>query len=286
MLPKILCPKCSNPVSPGDKFCRECGSHIEWPAEQETPASARPASGGPVVCPMCGQQNPAGTFTCSSCGAALAPRPSPVRSASLRSSFSFFQSWKFTVLVALVLIGVLVYYSTEKKPEEGKNNPHAGTSVTPETQRMIDEIETLQKHVDAAPTDTPAVLRLANLLQDVRLYPRAVEVYQKYLAMVPGNPDALVDLGTSFFAMSFGDSLHREQDIAAARDYITRALGIAPRHQLGYFNLGIIYFHAGEVGQAIDALKKCVAIDPSSDAGKKAKQFLDQQVQQTPSSTP
>ena len=150
---------------------------------------------------------------------------------------------------------------------------------------MIDEIETLQKHVDASPGDTAAVLRLANLLQDVRLYPRAVTVYQQYLALAPRDPNALVDLGTTFFAMSFVDSLHRNEDVASARDYISKAITISPRHQLAYFNLGIICFHAGETDQAIAALTKCVAIDSTSDAGKKARQFL-QQSQQNPSSTP
>ena len=46
------------------------------------------------------------------------------------------------------------------------------------------------------------------------------------------------------------------------------------------------HVHAGETEQAISALKKCVAIDPASDAGRKAQQFLTQQTQQNPSSTP
>jgi cytochrome c-type biogenesis protein CcmH/NrfG len=285
MIPKFLCPKCNTPVEADDRFCRQCGAQIDWPGQKAPPSVQKRSAGTPVTCPMCGHENPAGAHTCSSCGAALAPRPP--QKPKTNKTFSFIQSWKFTVAVALVLVGVLVFYSVNsKKPEERKNNPHAGTSVTPETQRMIDEIETLQKHVDASPGDTASVLRLANLLQDVRLYPRAIVVYQHYLTMVPRDPNALVDLGTAFFAMSFEDSLHRTQDIAAARDYITRALSIAPRHQLAYFNLGIISFHAGEIDQAIAALKKCVAIDPVSDAGKKAQQFLTQQTQQNPSSTP
>jgi cytochrome c-type biogenesis protein CcmH/NrfG len=285
MIPKILCPKCSTPVETGDKFCRLCGTQIDWPGEKSTPSPPQTSVGKPTTCPMCGHTNQAGAHNCTSCGAALGTRPA--LSQGPKKSFSFFQSWKFTVIVALLLVSVLVFYSVNnKKPEEKKNNPHTGTSVTPETQRMIDEIEALQKHVDASPNDTASVLRLANLLQDVRLYPRAVGVYQRYLTMVPRDPNALVDLGTAFFAMSFEDSLHRTEDIAAARDYITKAVTIAPKHQLGYFNLGIINFHAGETVQALEALKKCVAIDPASDAGKKAQQFLNQQIQQNPSSTP
>jgi tetratricopeptide (TPR) repeat protein len=198
-----------------------------------------------------------------------------VKSASvpprIGSAISFLQSWKFTLITAVVLIGVVLYFSMSRK-----GNPHAGATLSPGEESAIQEIEVLQKRVDASPGDTTSLLRLANLLQDVRFYTRAITTYQRYLVLVPQNADAWVDAGTSFFALSFEDSTRRVEYLASARQEILKALAIAPKHQLAYFNLGIVELHSGNIDKAADAFKKCIDLDPSSDAGKKAQQFLSQ----------
>ncbi len=282
MMPKIFCPECGHPIDQSDKFCSGCGIPIDWQHQPQPPPSPpEPGKpGNPLVCSSCGFANPPGAETCSSCGTALTagrrPKPAPASPRNRRppagSAIAFFQSWKFTTVAAALLIGAVIFFSTSHKG----NNPHEGASLSPGEENAIQEIESLQKHVDATPGDTASILRLANLLQDVRFYTRAITTYQRYLALVPSNPDAWVDMGTTFFALSFEDSTRRDEYIASARQGIEKALAIAPQHQLAYFNLGIIDLHSGNAEKAADDFQRCIALDPNSEAGKKASQFLSQ----------
>jgi len=141
---------------------------------------------------------------------------------------------------------------------------------------MIKEIDALQKTVDANPRDEQAVLRLANLLHDVRFYPRAIMMYKHYLELQPANADARVDLGTSYFEMSFQDSTQVPQYLDSARSAMAQALTYQPKHQLACFNLGIVSFHTGDMKEAMGWFSKCVAIDSTSETGRRALQFINQ----------
>ncbi len=283
MIANMLCPTCSTPVKPGDRFCSSCGASIAA-TDQSSAQSPRkqPPSPSPsaVTCTSCGQRNSGDAETCVSCGALLKRKPAERTAASKGgarpqgkrpSALSFFQSWKFTALAALVLVAVIAVIMFTRK-----SNPHGSGAISPGETGMIQEIEALQKQVDASPNDAPSVLRLANLLQDVRFYPRAIDMYKRYLALEPKNPDARVDLGTTYFTFSFQDTAHRDELIGLAKQEIRQAMQIAPRHQLAFFNYGIIALHSGETDEAMDSFKKCIAIDSTTDAAKRAQEFLTQ----------
>jgi cytochrome c-type biogenesis protein CcmH/NrfG len=269
------CPKCSAPVEPGARFCSSCGTTIEQQA------AAPKSTGGSRTCTICGQRNESDATTCVSCGSLLqkkpsAPKPAPAKKEKA-APFSFFQSWKFTAIAALLLVGTLVVV-TINNTNTGKkeNDPHGSGKLSPGEQGMIDEIQRLEKHLADSPNDGASVLRLANLLQDVRFYDKAIDAYERYLKLDPNNPDALVDLGTTYFAFSFADTTHRHELVGLAQQQIRKAIEVAPKHQLAYFNLGIILFHGGTVDEALGAFRTCVAIDSTTDAAKKAQQFLAQ----------
>ncbi len=280
MTPPVLCPTCSAPIKPGDRFCSSCGTAIQLPGESAPKAPKPQPSSSTVTCTACGQRNAADAVTCVSCGTLLQKKP-VVREAppagqkrpagGRKSPFSFFQSWKFTAVVAVVLIGIIVAITLTRR-----SNPHETGTVAPGEEGMIQEIEALQKKVDASPNDAPSILRLANLLQDVRFFPRAIDMYQRYLTLEPNNPDARVDLGTTYFAFSFTDTTHRDELLGLARQEIRQVMQAEPKHQLAYFNFGIISLHTGDMEEAMDAFRKCIAIDSTSDAAKKARQFLSQ----------
>ncbi len=277
MTPDLTCHKCGAAHEASAKYCSHCGARLNISSQKTHVVETGPDQSG--MCTACGYVNVSGAAYCASCGTLLKnPRPqragaadrSP-RGRAPNSTISFFQSWRFTVIVAVLLIGAILFFTRTQK-----TNPHEGGNFSPGEQSAIQEIETLQKHVDATPGDTATLLRLANLLQDVRFYPRAIETYQKYLQLAPRNTDAMVDLGTSYFALSFEDSSRKDEYLASARREILDALAVNPNHQLAYFNLGIVEFHSGNVEAAMSGFRKCIAIDSTSDAGKKAKQFLSQ----------
>ena len=282
MKPRIICTKCGSELGREDKFCRSCGSPVDLDEAAQSGAPAAPAGGDRTdICPLCGNRNPAGARTCESCGNALAKSdsqaPPSTRSAGKEprrapnpSPLKFFQSWKFAVALAAVLILTVVLFSMNDRQatRQGK--------VPPQTAAMGEAIDSLQRIVDRNPKDAPLLLQMANLLHDAKLYARSVVMYDRYLQLDPANPDARVDMGISYFELSFDDTLHAQQYVSTAIDEIKRALTYAPSHQLAHFNLGIILLHSGDIDQAKEWLRKCVQIDSTSDVGRQAQQFLTQ----------
>ncbi|HMD13159.1 MAG TPA: hypothetical protein VKI62_00895, partial [Bacteroidota bacterium] len=155
-----------------DKFCSSCGSKIEWNDTEKhsvVPEQTKPAksSHSTKSCPLCGHQNVADRSTCESCGAFL---QSPQPTSSNRNSYSkpsgpspksvpvsFFQSGKFTALIGIVLVGLIIVFSTMKKGETSIPVP-VPANRTDST--MSSEIANLQKYVAANPGDASSLLDL------------------------------------------------------------------------------------------------------------------------------
>ena len=281
MTPKIVCGRCGNEIESSDKYCSSCGASVEWKGSSPSPqaAVAAAAVSDGISCPLCGHNNSPGSTYCESCGGALQPRSTPREERPEGKSstspklprLKALQSWKLTLGLGIVLIGALVIMKSSRNdapPASGGDSPHASGAAQ--------EIRTLQQTVDANPKDPGPILRLANLYHDVRLFPKAIAWYERYLDLNPSNPDARVDLGTSYFELSFEDTTRKSECLAAAKDAMERALAYSPKHQLALFNLGIILFHTGESEKALESFRKCVTVDSTSDVGRKAMQFVSQ----------
>ena len=215
MSQKIFCKVCSNEVQPPDKFCSSCGAKVD---ESES-SSVKEQKVASVVCKLCGNQNPASASYCESCGNALAtPKISKNKPEHSKTTLgqpkplSFFQSWKFTVAMALLLIIVVVVARLRKSDEEQPAEP-----TVPVTQgAVVEQIESLQKAVDANPNDARAILQLANHLQDAKFFPRAIMMYERYLKVNPTDVEAQVDCGVSYFELALVDSAHQLQNLHVA----------------------------------------------------------------------
>ncbi len=276
-----VCKKCGNALAPADKFCASCGTAAA--AAPESPRKKeQPSVTGPVRCSLCGHQNKAGAAACTSCGNSLGPagaaapqrrKQQPGKPKSVHATpLTFFQSWKFTAsFAAILIVGIILYKNY--KPADTQAPVQA---MSPNAAAAVEQIETLQKLVDANPKDADQTLRLANMLHDVRMYPRAAAMYTRYLQLIPTNPDARVDLGTTYFELSMTDSTRRVEYLASAKTEMEKALTYAPRHQLAHFNLGIISLHDGNMEDANSWFSKCAAIDSTTEAGKRASQLLHQ----------
>lgn len=273
MIPKLICRNCGHEIASSDRYCSSCGASIDRPETAGSlPRSERASTKTNLICPLCGQANESGSAFCESCGARLGPAAAEVKSKSPSSPrlppLKIFQSWKLTLGLAVLLIGTLALLKSSRN-----DSPE---SISPHSTGMVKEIQSLQKAVDANPRDARSVLQLANLYHDVRLFPKAIAMYERYIEIDPSNADARVDLGTSYFEMSFEDTSRRGEYLAAAKEAMEKALTYVPRHQLALFNLGIVRFHTGEIDEALDSFKKCVMVDSTSETGRKAMQFLNQ----------
>lgn len=280
MIPKLTCGECGAAITRGDKFCSSCGAAAEWGegGGGAAPASAASLRTGPsarggkkTACPSCGQENAADARVCASCGTALRGReraPKGVKPAPRLPAF--LQGWKPLVALAVILVAAVFAAKTFRR------EPVPEQSASPQEEALLGQIAALQKAVDENPRDTDALLRLGNLLYDARQFPRAVVAYGAYLAMNPANADARVDMAIGYFNMSFTDTLHRMEHLLRAKREMETAVGYAPKHQLAYFNLGIVSFHTGEEDSAIAYFRKCIAVDPKSETARRAQEFLDQ----------
>jgi tetratricopeptide (TPR) repeat protein len=262
-MPDSVCQKCGSSVSPSDKFCGVCGEPLK--------------KAGGNVCSSCGQSNSAGAQYCESCGAALKADPAApaqkapkaaAKPAGAPAPLRSFQSGKFVaglaVGIALVVI-VAIFVRNNSQPKA----PDAPPSAT-------EEVRALQAELEQNPKNDKALLRLGNLYYDAKEYPRAIMLYTRYLEITPSDADVRVDLGTSYFELAMGDSTRRTEYFAEASKEMQKALTYAPKHQLACFNLGMVSLHSGDMVKANEWFRKCVEINPTSEAGQRAQQLINQ----------
>jgi tetratricopeptide (TPR) repeat protein len=276
------CPSCGAPLEAGDRFCPSCGRRVEG----AKPEAARGAGGGEQGrCPFCGQANDRNASTCSACGAKIGDAPSraaaaaPTSGAARSQGIGIFQSWKFTLGIGAVLVAALILLVATRQTTTTES---AQTANEPHDARMMQRIRELQSQIDAQPQNAAALLEFANLLYDVQFFDRAAGMYERYLALKPTDPDARVDMGIAYFQMSFADTLHGEDLIARAETCFVRAIAEKPNHQLAHFNLGIVHLHRGDMAGANEWFRKCAAIDPNSEVGKRARDLMSQHLQNNP----
>jgi cytochrome c-type biogenesis protein CcmH/NrfG len=299
MVPRITCRLCNNELSRQDKFCSKCGEKVDWELPKSVPPEQAPVkpvaiSEGGRSCPLCGHQNPASASNCGSCGAQLAkslktgqPPKQKISPASSENSKGLslkpLQSWKVTLGVAILLIAVVVVFKLSHSSDVPLSPPPTPAPSMVNTGEMMKRIETLQKQVETDPKDAVSILELANLLHDVKSLQQSIAMYKRYLDLNPSNADARVDLGISYFESSISDSLHREELLDTARKEMEQALTYAPNHQLACFNLGVVCLHTGDAPKAVEWFKKCIAIDPNSETGRRAQQLISQHPFNNPS---
>ncbi len=276
----LQCKKCGNTLSSSDKFCGACGSPADVPPPPRKEPRAATAT-STVRCQLCGTDNPVDAAACESCGNVLASASShsstpdqQKKPQTTSAPLNFFQSWKLTAALAVILIGVVIFFSTSQKEKD--NHVHSPEMMSQNASAMIKEIESLQTVVDNNPQDTQAMLRLANLLHDVRAFPRAIDMYDRYLKLNPSNPDARVDLGIMYFQMAMLDSTKFDEYISIAKTEMEKAISYAPKHQLAYFNLGIVTLQGGDMQGSHEWFAKCIAIDSTTESARRAQQLMQQ----------
>lgn len=285
---KLICGDCGTPLRPGDARCSSCGAVIE------PPGSGQQASGqsAGVRCGVCGRQNAPGSAVCDSCGARLAVDPKQKKPAAPKNALQEdparpgrsvpagglrrFEPWQ--VISAVAVVGLIVYLAYVSSGVEGSKTGVAAPAP-PVAAPMLQEIGPLQQAVDASPKDASALLRLANALQDSRAFGRAAEAYRKYLAMVPGNPDARVDLGVCYFEMGQQDSVQAGKYFAMAVQEMQTAVKGSPMHQPSAFNLAVVYLHMGDLKESNRWFKRAVELNKDSELGVRAQKILEQHSQ-------
>jgi len=283
-LARIVCGECGADVPPGAAACSKCGAAVELPEVGMV--------GNRRVCTSCGYRNTAKATFCESCGAQLpgvaatgsAPREaraakparpaSAKRGASKKEGTSRFEPWQVISGVAvLALIAVVAYMLI---PRDQGAAPQTVTSPEPQAAASMAQIESLQQAVDANPRDAATRLRLANILHDVGMLPRAIDNYNEYLELEPKDPNARVDLGICYDQLALQDSSNAPRYFALAVQEMQTAVKNAPTHQPAAFNLGIVNLHMGNLEESNKWFKRVVELDRNSELGIRAQNILQQ----------
>jgi cytochrome c-type biogenesis protein CcmH/NrfG len=204
----------------------------------------------------------------------------PQRKPKKNSGGKKIEPWQILAgIAALAVIGYFVY--SESNSPSLKTQPLGQDNTAPVTPATMQEIEHLQKTVDANPNDAASLLRLANLLHDGGLHDtrflfRAEQAYKQYLVLNPKDPDARVDLGIVYFELARVDSLNTDALYSQAISEMQIVARANPKHQPAAFNLGIVNLHSGNAEESSRWFQKAVDINPNSDLGTRAKRLLEQ----------
>lgn len=240
---------------------------------------------GKVVCPSCGVTNSPANVLCIGCGTNLATATSLTQSKTAskkisagssreagkkRSPGKRLESWKTLsiagALVVLVILGIGVF----RNPPKEISSQNQSLAITPDavtSPTLMNDIDALQKNVDANPKDAESLIHLANALHDAKFIPRAIEMYKKYLLLKPADPDARVDMAICYFESGDSPTALKEMHTALKYD---------PKHQMATFNIGIVNLNQGNIQESNEWFKKTVALDPNTQVAQRAQQILTQ----------
>jgi len=281
-----FCPSCGSELKTEFKFCPSCGYNLQDLNLQQTPEKVKV-----IECENCGTENPVGTDVCKGCGIKL---KGEIKSISKPSSKSYTQqrdqkikkkeqqtqssietkeinSKKVIGILGAVLAGcfiILLAAGVFDKPSSSNintnitqnQNQNSGVDLS-----ALQRINKLEETLKTNPNNNEALLELAHLRNDSRMFEKAIENYQEYLKRVPNDADARIDMGVCYY------NLARYEEAIAE---MTKALEYNPNHQIGHLNLGIVNLASGNVEKSREWLQKAVALGPDTEVGKRAQELL------------
>jgi len=229
-----------------------------------------------VICSSCGEAVDKNSRFCSSCGARLNGKEKihSEKSGKMHNNSSAGKSIPVTkiiyIVIALAVVGlVLLFASGILDSGHPAAQQQAGADQTaPSKLESIQAINQQEELVKNTPGNDENLLTLAHMYNDGGFYQKAIDKYKVYLKSNPKAADVIVDMGVCYF------NLGKNQE---AIDNFKKGIEINPKHQIAHLNMGVVYNSGmNNKTEALKWWKKAVELDPSSDIGKRAQDFLNQ----------
>ena len=124
---------------------------------------------------------------------------------------------------------------------------------TPEQSGIIQDLE-LKTSMN--PEDVSSWTQLAHTYFDSNQYGKAINAYNKSLALAPDDPNVWTDLGVMY---------RRNKQPEKAIESFDKAISADPRHETSRFNKGIVLMHdLNDLDGAIEAWEGLVEINPAA----------------------
>ena len=151
--------------------------------------------------------------------------------------------------------------------------PNAGINLGAQTSEAVDKAAApLIAQLQANPNNADVATRIGNLYDDAKMYPKAIEYYEKSVKLSPGNPDVLTDLGTAYFYNGNSDQALKDFD---------RALKVRPNYPQTLFNLGIVKWQGkDDIKGAVAVWNQLLQTNPNYPDKQKVEEMLAQAKQQ------
>lgn len=176
---------------------------------------------------------------------------------------------KTTILLVVITLvvgalgGVIV---TNANKDKAANEP----AFDPATAPAIDyqqKIQTLLAIVAREPDNRQAWVQLGHSYFESGDQIKAIETYDKALAMDANDPDVLTDQGIMFRRVGWFDK---------AIENFRKAQELDPSHVISLFNLGIVYSQdLGENDKAEEAWNRYLELVPTGQGADKVRTMLD-----------
>jgi TolA-binding protein len=286
---KNFCPECGAKLEKDYKFCPNCGSKLddENAAVQGNSTGATDNKSNKVTCRNCGEENDVNNTICSSCGIILDIKGSKPKNQAKKISGSkktdrnikvqknqdkkgkTLDTKMFLIIFSSVVVAAAVIIISSgvlnTPPESITNTSQVNSNQQGVDLSSINKINEIEAQLKTNPGNSELRLQLAHTQNDAGFFSKAIENYKKYLEKNPKDADARIDMGVCYY------NLH---DYPTAINEMEEALKYQPNHQIGILNLGIVNLASGNLNKSKEWLEKAVAINPNSDAGKRAEELL------------
>jgi cytochrome c-type biogenesis protein CcmH/NrfG len=143
-----------------------------------------------------------------------------------------------------------------KKPQG--QNMDAAEAEAQAAARAGAQILKLEAFLKDNPDNADAWIQLGNHFFDTDRFTDAIEAYEKSLALAPGNPNVLTDMGVMH---------RRNKSPEKAIEAFDRAIAAQPDFETARFNKGVVLMHdLNDLPGAIKAWEELVEINPVAHA--------------------
>ena len=178
-----------------------------------------------------------------------------------------------TIIIAAAVIAVFgiggYYVGTRSAGNKGvaaqgvQRSANESVSQAVGTSAMIDD---LNAKVSASPRDTELLSRLADAYFDKKQFDEAVKYYKKVIELKPDDASTYNEIGLS---------LHYQGKSAEGVRYIDEGIKKNPYFQKIWLTKGfILAYGMGDLSAAKEAWEKTKALNPESNEGKAAADYL------------
>jgi len=158
----------------------------------------------------------------------------------------------FIIGVLVGVLGSMFFGGSSTAPVATSPPPVAPPAATVNWQQKID---TLLQVTAADPANRNAWVQLGHAYFDTDQPMRAVDAYDKALAIDGKDPNVLTDQGVMFRKLGWFDR---------AIENFQKANQLDPRHTQSLFNMGIVYrYDLNKFEEAIATWKKLLALNPA-----------------------